>query len=487
MIVENPIARPAAGRTSIRDHIVPAIVLCVLFLSTFVRDIPLNGGALASWRGELIAVFNVETQFWLCGCVVAYLLFFVIANWTTYPPRRIQFHHPGHLDERNGLWIANLLLLPILVCALSRYVLQYKEAGGGTDAMVLLVCVVLNQWLVWIVAGNKRDTVERTRKSFIGVFILLGCVCVFLTPLVPDPNTIFRGQYRYHGEVRWSGIWLNPNIFGLLMSVVLIFSIARAWNALKKAAYPEAMLWSIPAAIAVASVVKSYSRGAWVTTACGLLFLFWKSFNLRTNDVAEPDMPAQRFRPGKLLLWGAVGFVIGFVLICGLKVAADGQISFAQRILSVFSNRDFSSQNRLASYQDGINMLLDHPWAGYGWDNIIAIHTALYLQSGLSTGDAIKLNDFLMFALRFGVPIFALFLFYLWFWLASGDKAREHTQTDNSDILLCRTATLMLAIGFMFTDGLFRLATGGAFWLFLTLSFDFAALPPARKSNQSAG
>lgn len=483
MIVETSIPNSTRARISVRHYIGPSIILCVLFLSAFVRDVPLEGAGLTSWRRDFVDAFNVETQFWLSGAVVAYLLFFAVANWKRFPPRTIGLLKNGTIEERDAMWFANLLLLPILVCALYRYISQYKEAGSGTDALVLLVCIVLNQWLIWVVAGRKQYVAERTRKAFINLFILLGCACVFLTPLLPDPNAIFHGQYRYHDRVRWSGIWQNPNIFGLLMAVVLLFCIARAWSAMKRAVYAHSMIWSAPAAIAFLSVVKSYSRGAWVTTGCGLLFLFWNSFRAASN---HPAATAQKMKLKTILVWSTVGFVIGFVFICGLKIAADAQVSFVQRVLSVFSNRDFSSQNRLASYQDGINMLLDQPWSGYGWDNIISIHTALYLQSGLSTGDAIKLNDFLMFSLRFGVPIFAVFTLYLWIWLSAGTKNSTQSRS-NSDILLCRMATLMLAIGFMFTDGLFRLATGGSFWLFLTLSFNFAALSASRNSSHSAG
>lgn len=488
MIVKDSIARPETARIPLGQHIIPSVVLSVLFLSAFLRDVPLNLGAIASWRRDIVDVFNVETQFWLCGAVGVYLLFFIAANWRAFAPRDISGIRSALSEGHTRVWLANLLLLPILVCVGTRYVRQYKEAGGGTDALVFLICVLLNQWLIWVLGGRRdNDIAGRARSSFVTLFTVFACACAFLTPLVPDPNSVFHGQYRYHEQVRWSGIWQNPNIFGLIMAVALMFSLARAWSALKKAAYVELMFWSIPAAIAGASIVKSYSRGAWAATVCGIAFFVWNSLDQKLPDLRDETISPQPVRFRKLLVWASLGFVIGFVLVCVLKFAANAQVSFAQRIFSIFSNRDFSSQNRLASFQDGINMLLDHLWIGYGWDNIIAIHSALYLQSGLSTGEAIKLNDFLMLALRLGLPLFAVFLFYLRVWLLRGDKDRALRSICDADILLCRTATLMLAISFMFTDGLFRLVSGGSFWLFLTLSFDFASLSSARRTNQSAG
>lgn len=489
MIVANSLAPTATRRLRLGQYVGPTVVLCVLLFSAFVRDIPLHGSGGALWRDEFVTMFDVQRQSWLCGYVLGYLLLFVIANWSSFPPRRVEFSQFKNFGPLNSLWLANLLLIAMVGCFLIRYILQYTEAASGTDTLVFLVCAMLNQWLIWLIAGRRRDIVDETRKNFMTLFVVFGCVSLLMAMVNPQSNTIFHAQFRYHGSVRWSGIWKNPNIFGLLMSVALIFSIGRIWEAVKKQAFRSSVVWAILAIMTAASVIKSYSRGAWVAAVFGLVFFAWNSLDSKAMREANPVTPSQPLRLKTLVVWGLRGFAVGFILVCVIKIAAGAQVPLVQRSLSAFNERDFSSQNRLASYQDGINMLLDHSWLGYSWDDVIAIHNALYLQSGLSTGEALKLNDFLMFALRFGVPIFAMFLLYLWVWLSAGKNEVRTTQCTDGDILLCRTATLMLAIGFLFTDGLFHLAPGGAFWLFLTLSFDFAATVPGAKNAlvQSAG
>ena len=207
--------------------------------------------------------------------------------------------------------------------------------------------------------------------------------------------------------------------------------------------------------------------------------MIWNGFGRLST---EKDNQAFARRPclkKTALLCAMTGMIIGASLGFGFKRLAHSKIPIVQRTESAFGKRDFSSQNRIASYQDGINMLMDHPIAGYGWDDVVAIHTALYLQPGLTDGSPLKLNDSLMLALRLGLPMFIVFLLFIWVWLSAESGNKEITlQKGRHDILLCRMATMMFAVGFLFNDGIFRLTLGGLFWLFLTLSFDFGAITP---------
>lgn len=461
----------------VNKYAVCGLVLSILFFSAFVRDAPLREQAIANLRDELVNFFEPSFQYAMSGIVCGYLFVLMLLNLRRLPPRRLSLTNSGELQERDAVWISNLLLLGILIWVLATYILQYRQAASRTDALVLLCCLLLNQGLIWMLAERGEDVAMQVRRSFVTLFIVIGCFCLFLSPLNSNPNVIRGGQFMYHSQARWTGIWQNPNIFGLLMAVVFVLSAGRLWRRLQKRDEGHWLPYLLPSVIAIICVMKSYSRGAWVGTLCGAAFLFWHDWagNAWTNN----DLPPQNNdRKKKLFLFGIAGLVLGFLLVLAFKTAEQKQIPIVQRMVSAFGQRDFSSQNRLASYQDGINMLTDRPFAGFGWENVIRVHTALYLQSGLSTGEAIKLNDFLMLALRLGLPMFSVFLLFLWVWFSAGRRQNPMPKKFDQDIRLCRSATLMLAVGFLFMDGLFRLACGGAFWLFLTLSLDFGAIAP---------
>lgn len=106
------------------------------------------------------------------------------------------------------------------------------------------------------------------------------------------------------------------------------------------------------------------------------------------------------------------------------------------------------------------------------------------------------LNDFLRLTIQFGLPTIAILVASVWIWLSSRmDTGNESpassarlphgtaAQSSREDIILCRMATIMLAVGFIFTSGICRLAEGGAFWLFLTLSMELEAI--AGQGNNS--
>lgn len=461
------------------QFVMPAVLLCILFLSAFLRDVPLAEGILSDCRNEVNATFDVSSQYIWCGVLTSYCFILAMLNWKRFPPRRIKLSGLWRPAERDAIWISSLLVFCVLIYALARYWLQYEQAGRDTDALVLLFCVLLNQWLIWMMRECDRDAANRFRSRFVGAFILLGCLCLLMSPLNPKPNVLFDGPFLYHGRIRWTAIWQSPNAFGFLMAVIFMLSIGRAWQAARRARDASWALYLLPVAISGVCVVKSYSRGAWISTLCGVSFLIWNGFGRRPAGKDHPAFAGQPRLAKNVFLCVMVGMIVGLSLGFGLKRLSHLQIPIVQRAVSAFGKRDFSSLNRIASYQDGINMLMDHPMAGYGWEDVVAIHTALYLQPGLTDGSPLKLNDFLMLALRLGLPMFAIFLLFIRVWLSAGTRNKEFTaQNGRHDILLCRMATMMFAVGFLFTDGLFRLTFGGSFWLFLTLSFDFGAITP---------
>ncbi len=80
----------------------------------------------------------------------------------------------------------------------------------------------------------------------------------------------------YHGP-RWMGLWDNPNIYGMLMGAGGTLAIGLLAANEKSEILNSKYNWflGIAAFMLGVGLVMSYSRGAWLGTAIGLLYLAW--------------------------------------------------------------------------------------------------------------------------------------------------------------------------------------------------------------------
>ncbi len=468
---------PVAPSTSVRRgswfYYVPlsVIILIVLFFSAFFRDILLPKGSLSGiWRDSILATLNGSNQYIWCGTFAIWGGLFLACNLRKFQPRRLKLSELLKPEPRDAIWITSLLLCCLIAVLSIRYFLEYQNAAAGTDTSVLLFVMLLHQALVWSSNFVKVPVANKQRRFLLDGFIFVGCFCVLLMPFNIKRETF------YHGQLRWSGIYSTPNEFGLIMAVILMLAAVRVWNYAWNRRFAPAAVYVAPAVISGFCVMKSYSREAWVCILVGSLFLAWNGMRRKFSEFQNSSqlMSIESRWIRKTLLWGCVGILIGVCSLCAIKRVSQSRMLVAQRLFSAFNRADFSSRNRLASYQDGINMVMDRPLAGYGWGHLVAIHNNLYLQPGLYDGQALVLNDFLRLALRFGIPTFVIFVLFAWVWLSARPKTK--LQPLNYDIVLCWTVVLMFAVGFIFSDGLCRLASGGSFWLFLTMAMDFESL-----------
>jgi hypothetical protein len=450
-----------------------SFVLGVLFFSAILRDIKSPAGTFSSWQNAFLSTFRVSDQFYWLGVLLAYTAFFAVINLLTYWPSRLRSLEFWNPKPRDAIWISTLLLSCMTAMIAARYFLNYGNAADSTDTLVLLIGILIQQGLLRLLPSERIQAAIGQRRFLIDAYVLIGCLCLLLTPLNP------RQGFFYHGQPRWSGIYSNPNEFGMIMAVIIVLAAGRVWKYARSARLGRASVYVLPMIFSGVCVIKSYSREAWVSVSAGLLFLAWSKMRHKLKEAGNFTASANSGSrwERKAMLWGGAGLLMGICLTGAIKTVSQSRLALVQRAFSAFSQVDFSSRNRLASYQDGIDMLLDKPLAGFGWQDLVAIHDHLYLQPGLSDGTALKLNDFLMFALRFGIPTLAVFILFIRFWFLA--PARALPKRWNDDMALSQAAVLMLAIGFVFSDGLCRLAPGASFWLFLTLAMDFEAIIPS--------
>jgi prepilin-type N-terminal cleavage/methylation domain-containing protein/prepilin-type processing-associated H-X9-DG protein len=219
----------------------------------------------------------------------------------------------------------------------------------------------------------------------------------------------------------------------------------------------------------------SYSRGAWLGTAVGLLYLAkvygkfkWRYVVLGAGLVAL----------GALLIWG--------------RTPDDAPWYLKRMDLS-----RPSAQHRIAAWSGAVQMMRDHP-LGVGWNKAAEIYGKNYSPPEGSAA-AITTNDYLMLGTQLGFPGLLCFVSYVALRLKSpkskvqGPKSVEKSEIGNrkSEIanrqdacatldigrwtldarlrIACRSAAIAMLVAFWFDGGLFKLATAAVFWILLEL------------------
>ena len=178
--------------------------------------------------------------------------------------------------------------------------------------------------------------------------------------------------------------WENPNILAgyldivICMAVGLMTSLQRGWRTLA----------AVILVGALACLAMTYARGACLVIAAVLAGY------------------------GALRDWR---ILLGFMLLGAGALYFDPVL--ADRLLSVFTRIDTSSEMRLAFWESTIAMILDHPFLGIGWGAYFMVYPDydFYLQ-GAPVQIVHAHNMYLNYAAEIGIPGA---LSFLWFFFGS--------------------------------------------------------------------
>jgi hypothetical protein len=223
----------------------------------------------------------------------------------------------------------------------------------------------------------------------------------------------------------------------------------------------------------------SYSRGAWVATAIGLLYLAWSYGKLKWRWVL----------PGIL--------IIAAVVFLFWHSTADDAPWYLKRL-------DFSrpsAQHRVSAWRGALHIMRDHP-LGVGWNQAVSVYEKKYSppENGAA---ALTMNSYLMLGTELGLPGLICFVAYVALCfrvrphLVAADVRRLHLKSaasepphvggyslagatpggtpgapaDETSALrcACRAGALVLLVAFWFDGGLFDLPTAAVFWVLLEL------------------
>ena len=310
-------------------------------------------------------------------------------------------------------------------------------------------------------------------------------------------------QNFYHGP-RWMGLWNNPNDYGMLMGAGLLLAIGLlaakrrkrhkedpdfaakehkehreeaanrksdgGWNLLRSLRSFAAenivgdsrslslrIILIIAAGMMAVGLLFSYSRGAWVGTGIGLLYL----------AKAHGKFKWRLVLPGIL--------VAAAVVVFFWHSTADTGPWYLKRL---DFNRS-SAQHRVAAWQAGFEIMRDHP-LGVGWNKAVGVYEKNYSppEDGAS---AITTNDYLMLGTQLGLPGLVCFVAYVALCLGSPASRRQvrskaepagETPALPAVKMACRAGALAMLVAFWFDGGLFKLATASVFWILLELGTD---------------
>ncbi len=361
----------------------------------------------------------------------------------------------------------DLPLIGLLLIAIAAYFIGYAEASRATDAVILLFGVTFGKGVRVLLSSNSRRELAPTespeiknQESGIGQSGLTSAA-TFLIGLV----ALLAFSAWWHLEVmkhfyppgmRWTGLYDNPNIYGMLMGAGVTLAIGLLAHNSKLKIKNSKLGWvlGIAAGMMGVGLVFSYSRGAWVGAAVGLLYL------------AKAH--------GKLK-WRVVGMgilAVAAAVIFFWHSTADTDPWYLKRL----DLSRPSAQHRVSAWRGALQIMRDHP-LGVGWNKAVNVYGKEYSppENGAA---ALTMNSYLMLGTELGLPGLLCFVAYVGLSLKTENRKQKAETIQKFGVrssefgikTACRAGAVVLLVAFWFDGGLFTLATAAVFWILLELS-----------------
>ncbi|CAM6004942.1 unnamed protein product [Sphagnum balticum] len=378
----------------------------------------------------------------------------------------------------------DLPLIGLLLIAIAMYFISYTASAPAADAIILLAGVTLGKAARFFVGdevtsliskskNEKWETRNKLETPYVVSYFLFGNV--ILLAFSAWWHLDIAGTY--HGP-RSMGLWDNPNIYGMLMGAGVTLAIGLFVENRRRrgdeshfekqkvecgkrqvvrvsSRCPLPIILFIAAGMMAVGLFFSYSRGAWVGTVIGLLYLAWSYGKLKWRYV----------------IIGAGLVALGVVLFWGHT--ADNAPWYLKRL----DLSRPSAQHRVSAWRGAFQMMRDHPF-GVGWNKAVETYDRNYSppEGGAA---ALTMNSYLMVGTELALPGLICFVAYVW--LSFCGRARHSVRASAMEVsgaqgatrpivqTVCRAGALVLVVAFWFDGGLFDLPTASVFWILLEL------------------
>jgi hypothetical protein len=471
---------------SVRDRWAAVIIGLMLFLgliSQYVRQVTLQNGPLADAAKLILAFTDSVDHQWILAIVIG--IYYLALTALRFEQNIVTSDELSFFDRYKALLPEFLLLFLISWSALF-YALDYSRAYKHEDFLALLCGLTAGQLTAALrLFPKSKHQVHLFDQAVMIIFISIIFVVSLIHPSMGE-------HFRYLGKVRWSGPFLNPNTYGLVMGIGIIltigqylrltcfFNVARGPNRVKSMHFDKNKLlgWLYLIAIVVMSVglLKSFSRGAWLGTFCGFVYLVFV-----LNMLKRFRLPYIMKKTWSYFMWARYGKLIpnllvllfSILLLCLMNVK-HSENAYLRRVCSVINAYDFSWQNRYITSLGALQVIYDHPLTGVGWNHFNLVYSEYYQPVSLFEGDAINLNGFLTVGMILGLPGIFIFVAYIYLCFISDHSKEAYLKMydfqELGDRAVFRSALIVLVVGFVFDNGPFYIAIGIPFWILIILS-----------------
>ena len=240
-----------------------------------------------------------------------------------------------------------------------------------------LVCVYL---LMYFFIGQNIRTLADVKSLLVALLLgSIGCLLYgfyqFAFGIETSDMKWVDGNAFPELKKRIFSTWENPNIFAGYLDVAL--SLALGFFVKMRARGQRILLGLFMLALA-ACLALTYARGACLTIA--IVFLLY----------------------GVLKDWRVL---VGCIVVGGAILLFDQTL--LERLLSVFTKMDTSSEMRLAFWESTLAMIEDHPFLGIGWGAYYLVYPLydFYMQGAAGTTITIvhAHNMYLNYAAEIGI------------------------------------------------------------------------------------
>lgn len=467
---KSQVGREVPARERVSHRLISAVILsfCLMGCSNGISWWKIHFDYL-----KRFVISDHSVSWTIIGVVGLYFFVYVFVQYRNYSAKV-----PG--SNTSSLWLAWALFFVFLHCLMS-----YRFDRVPESAMIFLTGGLFGLVTDKYLAGVCQK--GRIASDVILIVLFLLCIAALC------PNGA-GAEITYRGQVRWRGIWENPNIYGLLMGTGFIITVALCLHfsafflGSKQSTVKNSRAKLVVIPILAASgilmlrgVLYSYSRGAWTGCFFAGVYIFYKTLG---NGLAfSAPLRILRRNGVCLTLLGCASTVLIFWCL----THSEGPLT--QRILSPFNPYDFSWRNRVAAWKGALQIIAQHFWTGVGWIQSETVYKQFYLAHNIEEAGAVQLNDYLMIGTATGFPTLLCFVLYLFSCFVRSKKDDDAVAwslgipaESLGPLIICRAGMIVLLIGFCFDGGLFDVPTASVFWILLELS----SLEPREKVKYSA-